>query len=184
LTSINSNTDFPAGYLHPASHGSGLLGGGYAGFNYQINRLVIGIDGDYSRSNLTASLVDIGPLSGRTTNKFDQVKWVSTLAGRFGYAVDNWMIYAKVGAAWADFEGTYVNPTGSSISSNTRDGWTLGAGVEWGFDAHWSAKLEYDYANFGTTSFNATAATGFNTGVPFSATSALNMLKLGIAYRF
>lgn len=185
LTSVNSNVDFAAGYVHPASYGSGLLGGGYAGFNYQIHRFIIGIDGDYSRSNLTASLLDVGPLSGRTTTKFDQVKWISAVTIRFGYVVDNWMVFAKSGAAWAGFEGTYINPTGTAISSDTRGGWTLGAGIEWSFNAHWSAKLEYDYANFGTASFGTTGVAGASVGnsTPFTAASSLSMIKLGLAYR-
>jgi hypothetical protein len=42
---------------------------------------------------------------------------------------------------------------------HTRVGWTVGTGVEWAFWNDWSAKLEYDYMNFGTRTFNEPGAT-------------------------
>jgi outer membrane immunogenic protein len=39
--------------------------------------------------------------------------------------------------------------------SETRAGWTAGAGAEWLFFPRWSAKLEYLYYDLGNVSFNA-----------------------------
>jgi outer membrane immunogenic protein len=186
VTTVNATAHFPAGYSHAASHGNGILGGGYAGFNYQINRFVLGIDADYSRANLIGSESDVSPLTGVINHDTEQVKWIATLTGRLGYAVDNWMFFGKAGAAWAGFNGNGILTTvATNVSSTTRDGWTLGAGVEWGFAAHWSAKLEYDYVNFGTSNYNRTTTSGMSPPIiPFSATSSLDMIKLAIAYRF
>ncbi len=186
VTTVNANMHFPAGYSHAASHGSGFLGGGYAGFNYQIGQFVFGIDGDYSWAKLIGSEADVSPFTGVVNHDTERVKWITTLTGRLGYAVDNWLFFGKGGAAWAGFVGNGGTPTvGTNFSSTTRDGWTLGAGVEWGFAAHWSAKLEYDYVNFGTSKYNRTTTSGTSPPIlPFSATSSLNMVKLGLAYRF
>jgi opacity protein-like surface antigen len=75
----------------------------------------------------------------------------------------------------------------SSTTSSTRNGWTVGTGAEWGFAAHWSVKLEYDYVGFNTSATTITevsAATGAVTFPTRSTTSHLNMVKAGVAYRF
>ena len=76
--------------------------------------------------------------------------------------------------------------TSTGSSSTNRNGWTLGTGVEWGFAAHWSAKLEYDYVHFNTVSYNATDTTalGVVTTPAKSATSYMNIVKAGVSYRF
>jgi opacity protein-like surface antigen len=64
-----------------------------------------------------------------------------------------------------------------------KGGWAMVRGLA----GSWSAKVEYDYANFGTTNFTST-----NTAVPSgtittlgrSATSSLNVFKAGIEYCF
>jgi outer membrane immunogenic protein len=178
--------------------GSGFIGGGYAGYNYQIKQFVIGIDGDYSWASLTGSNSTISP-TGFTDRQNDKVKWLATVTGRLGYAVDNWLFFGKGGWAWAGFSGTSAEfnvagvNTANGTYSTTRDGWTLGTGVEWGFARNWSAKVEYDYVKFSTANYNESDTnTGVGGGSPAgtvnvfgrSATSYLNIFKLGVAYRF
>jgi len=188
----DGTVNFPPGFAHNAAHGSGWLGGGYAGFNYQINQFVIGIDGDYSWADLSGSSSDIGP-TGFLNTGTEKVKWVATLTGRLGYAVNDWMFFGKAGWAWAGFSGTSstfdvggVN-TNNNTNAQTRNGWTIGTGVEWAFAPHWSTKLEYDYVKFNTSNYNNTDITvpgGVVTTPGRIATSSLSMVKLGIAYRF
>ena len=192
-TDVDGTTAFPPGFVHSAISYSGFLGGGYAGFNYQINQFVIGIDGDYSWADLTGSASEASPLISTTTSYNDKINWIATLTGRLGYAMNNWMIFVKGGGAWAGFSGTTNTVTSggaaysSGTNSATRDGWTIGTGVEWGFAPHWSTKLEYDYVDFSTSNFNSTVTRVSNGNVTTparSATSYLNMVKLGVAYRF
>src|SRR5262249_54798728 len=84
--------------------------------------------------------------------------WLSTIRGRAGLAYGPWLLYGTGGLAIARlrftdlFLGTHgVGPIYSSVS-DTRLGWTAGAGVEFGFAAAWSAKLEYLHADFGSVS--------------------------------
>ena len=161
-TDVDGTLAFPPGYVHPAINYSGVLGGGYAGFNYQINQFIIGIDGDYSWADLTGSASEASQINAPMTSFNDKIKWIATLTGRLGYAMNNWMIFVKGGGAWAGFSSsTNTVTTGgaafsSGSSSETRDGWTVGTGVEWGFAPHWSTKLEYDYVGFSTSNFNST----------------------------
>jgi outer membrane immunogenic protein len=191
LTAADGTVNFPPGYVHNSVHGNGWLGGGYAGFNYQAGQFVVGIDGDYTGADLRGSTSDIGP-TGFTNISTEKVKWIATVTGRAGYAVNNWLFFAKGGGAWAGFNGisstfnTAGNLTNTDTNGQTRSGWTAGLGVEWGFADHWSAKVEYDYVKFSTSNYNNTAVTvaGVVTFPGRSATSDLNMVKAGIAYRF
>jgi outer membrane immunogenic protein len=193
-TDVDATASYPAGFVDSAINYSGVLGGLYGGFNYQINQFVIGIDGDYSWADLTGSGSDTSPINGGHTNYSDKIKWVATLTGRLGYAMNyNWMIFVKGGGAWADFSGSSATfsaagvNTSNGTASETRTGWTIGGGTEWGFAPHWSAKLEYDYVDFSTANWNSTltnVATGAVTTPARSATSYMNIVKLGVAYRF
>ena len=89
---------------------SGFLGGGQVGFNYQINpQWVLGIEADIAgttiRDSVNASFVfpsapGLPPMVA-TTGASASLDWVSTLAARFGYGFDRWLVYGKVGGAWA-----------------------------------------------------------------------------------
>jgi outer membrane immunogenic protein len=67
-------------------------------------------------------------------------------------------------------------------------------GVEYAFLPNWSVKLEYNYIDFGTRSFNASIAANpaFGTGlaplagaqVPTSVTENEHLVKAGVNYRF
>jgi outer membrane immunogenic protein len=195
-TNVDGTASFPPGYVHNQVNYSGVLGGGYAGFNYQINQFVLGIDGDYSWSGLKGSVTDVSPTgNGATTQGNDKINWIATLTGRLGYAMNNWLFFGKAGGAWAGFSSTSASFNGAGAnsangtSSSTRSGWTIGTGVEWGFAPHWSTKLEYDYVKFSTASFSTTETSvlpvpGVVTSLGRNATSNLSMVKLGVAYRF
>jgi outer membrane immunogenic protein len=186
--------DFPAGFMLKTLHASGLLGGGYAGFNYQINQFVIGIEGDYSWANLVGSAGTVGVLGG-TQDRTAHINWIATLAGRLGYAVNDWMLFGKAGWTWEGlhangsvFDVAGVNTSNFVTPQQTRNGPTIGTGVEWGFARNWSDKLEYDYVKFNnknnyTISIGAISGSVF-TGVTSVSVSSLNVVKLGVAYRY
>ena len=65
--------------------------------------------------------------------------------------------------------------------SDTRWGWTAGAGVDWAFASHWSANLEYDYYGFGTrTSTFADQANVFQG--PVSVRQSIQVVKVGLNF--
>jgi opacity protein-like surface antigen len=69
-----------------------------------------------------------------------------------------------------------------SAPSANRFGWTIGLGTEWAVFDHWSVFGEWDYMNFGTHTVTLTDA--FFGSTQFSAKQQVNVLKLGINYRF
>lgn len=194
-TELNTTgTNFPAVYTFNPVNMNGVLGGFYGGYNYQINRFLVGIDADYTFAKLTGTGIDVSPITGNIFRYPTTMNWISTTTGRLGYVNNNWLWFAKGGWAWAEFDQSSVQSTpglvltGASLSPATsaRDGWTVGGGAEWRLSGHWLAKFEYDYVRFDRTSFSTMSINP--TGIPalstISPASSLNMLKAGAAYRF
>jgi outer membrane immunogenic protein len=191
-TDITGTTSVPPGFVGGSTDLSGALGGFYGGYNYQVNKYLVGIDGDFSWSGVTGTSTDIGPLNGHSLNHTDQMDWITSATGRLGYTSDNWLLFAKGGWAWAQWGGSTTNTLGAaffgrSTSSTIRDGWTVGAGVEYGVTSHISLKAEYDYVGFQTANYNSTDIPAAGTPVTtpsHSSTSSMNIFKGGLAARF
>ena len=66
------------------------------------------------------------------------------------------------------------------LNRNHHDGYTVGAGLEYMFAQNWSAKVEYQYYNFGNTNFVTPAVlTAFG-----SNRNDEHTVKVGVNYRF
>jgi outer membrane immunogenic protein len=156
---------------------SGFIGGGQIGANWQINALVLGIEGDFDWTGLKASGHDS---VGNTINTNTQ--WTSTVTGRVGAAFDRLLVYAKGGVAFAR-DNDSLNIFGTTASASlTRTGWTAGAAFEYAFAPNWSAKIEYDYLGFGNETLNLPIG-----GIPtYSTNASLNVqeVKAGINFKF
>jgi outer membrane immunogenic protein len=190
-TDNTGSTSVPPGFQGGPTNLKGALGGLYGGYNYQINQYLVGIDYDFSWADATGNSTDIGPLNGHTLRHSDDMDWITTVTGRLGYTSNNLLLFAKGGWAWARFDGSTVNSLGAAVfgtsaSSETRDGWTVGAGVEYGVTPHVSLKLEYDYVGFETANFTSTdtSAAGVVSTPSKSTTSSMNIVKGGVAVRF
>jgi outer membrane immunogenic protein len=158
--------------------GAGFLGGGQAGANLQIKRLVLGIEGDFGYAGLKGSRTDaLGQSISTNTN------WTSTATGRIGAAFDRLLLYGKGGVAFARDQNSFTDLAGNSArNALTRTGWTAGIGLEYGISANWSAKVEYDYLSFGSQALNFTTPT-----MPsYSTNAGLNIqeIKAGLNFRF
>jgi outer membrane immunogenic protein len=99
------------------------------------------------------------------------------------------------GVAWAEvndtFTGSTTNPlvalNGPSVSfSQTKSGGTVGAGVETRLWGGWSTKLEYLYANLGSTdrAFTATNGAGDFATLTSNHSVSDHMVRFGLNYRF
>ena len=87
----------------------------------------------------------------------------------------------KGGAAWVRDEHTRTTSAGSFLSSAklTRNGWTVGGGLEWMLAPNWSIFVEYDYMDFGNK------RVAFRPGI-FTADidQRLQTVLVGVNYRF
>jgi outer membrane immunogenic protein len=171
---------------------SGFLGGGQIGFNVQSGNWVFGIEGQASWTNAD------GRHDTPTVFFTTEVKWLGTIAGRIGWAQDRLLLYVKGGAAFARDEhavGTNVTIVFANTTLNpgqvlwegdkTRWGWMVGAGLEYGLSPNWSAKIEYNYMDFGDKdiTFHTVAPLPPLTTV-FNIDQRMHVVKAGINYRF
>jgi len=109
--------------------------------------------------------------------------WLADVTGRVGVvALDRALIYLKGGVAWeeASFSvGNTLTFAGTSFTMNasgsgTQTGGLLGMGMEYGFLTHWSAKIEYNFIDFGNRSFSAPiSATPPLAGMPLAGLNAI-----------
>ena len=151
---------------------TGGMIGGTAGYNWQGagSPWVFGLEGDIDWTNLKASTA-CGALNCQTRNN-----WLGTARGRVGYAFDRFLPYFTGGLAVGDIE---ANRTGLIGSTSTNAGWTVGVGIEGVIAGNWTAKLEYLYADLGSTTCIAVAC-----GVATNVDLTVNVVRGGLNYRF
>ena len=144
-----------------STNASGFIGGGQVGAQMQYQHFVIGIEGDFQGS--TQSHSDTFSVGATPVTVSGKMPWFGTVRGRFGYAVDNILLYGTAGAAFVDgkLTGSALGVTASF--ENTHTGWTAGGGLEWFFAPQWSAKIEYlylDSGNIGLTNVGGVTLNG------------------------
>src|SRR4030088_414788 len=135
-----------------------LLGGVQAGADYQFGaNFVAGVEGQYSWLGGANNGI-VFPGGFIYTN---DRRALGSLTGRVGYAWGPALIYVKGGYAYSDNRETLTlggTPIAFALDRSHRDGYTVGAGVEYMFAQSWSAKAEYQYYNFGSSRFIAPLA--------------------------
>jgi len=161
--------------------GGRFMGGVQGGFDYQFApNFVMGVEAQYSWLNSNTTGVTF-PGGGTITSSNNQI---GSVTGRAGYTWGPGLIYAKGGYAWRDNPNLGVNVAGVPVAFTTdgthKDGWTVGAGLEYMFAPNWSAKAEYQYYNFGNTTFTGGPAP--IVGSRFKDDE--HTVKVGVNYRF
>ena len=134
-----------------------FIGGGQIGYNWQLGSWVLGVEGDVAwRHGTDATTFTSGNAFGDFATFNTEQNWVGTVRPRVGFAANNWLVYGTGGVAFGGFKHslTETRPgvvTRMTADSDTKTGWTAGAGVEYAFANHWSLGVEYLYMDFGTT---------------------------------
>jgi outer membrane autotransporter protein len=140
--------------------------------------------------------------SGFQQTCHDNMNWSATVAARLGYVWNpHTLIYAKAGVAVAEetfsatcnsgplngqlFAGTgenCVNASGAFVNnasaSTTAVGWMLGYGTEFALTAHWTAKAEFDWTEFGHKSVVLSDGSAINTY------QSVAQAKVGVNYKW
>ena len=180
-----------------------FIGGGQIGGNYQIGNFVIGgeWDGDWASNNNNHNINNIGVITpgGTILVTNNNNRWITTVAARFGWAVDHWLFYGKAGGGWVGSNNLTITnlTTGVSLTcgtfstltncgNNNTGGWLVGAGFEYAFTNNWTVKLEYDYLGLGNRSFFIPATAPFLANDTFTSGNSRNvqMVKVGFNYLF
>ncbi len=108
---------------------SGFAEGGYAGYSWQSGKGIFGIEVDASpaRRNFSAGC-DVGGVYCVT-----QVSGVYSARARFGWVIDNGMIYGTAGVALTPWDASVLNAASQRLDQATglNAGVAVGAGLEY-----------------------------------------------------
>jgi outer membrane immunogenic protein len=171
---------------------NGGLAGLQTGYNWQIHRLVFGIETDIQWTGEHGGASFPCPTAcspnGPVMATLDpSLRWFGTLRGRLGVTSSHVMAYVTGGLAFGEVktDGTFsgfnlagLPMAGTFSGSSTKAGWTMGAGAEAVLDRNWTGKIEYLYMDLGTISVIPPVAGGFSSRVTD------NILRVGVSYQF
>jgi outer membrane immunogenic protein len=152
---------------------SSFFGGGQIGYNWQFApNWVLGIEGDIGGLSHKRTYIDED--TDFISHKSD---WLASITGRLGYTWGPGLLYVKGGAAFRDSGSFSTSWTGYSAS--TKDtGYTIGGGLEYMFAPSWSAKVEYQYYDFGKTNVY------IDGDWDSSYKNEIHTVKVGVNYHF
>ena len=159
----------------------GPVFGGHMGCNYQFQSIVIGIEGDIEKSLIDGNRAYI--LATTLRDHSTDFDWQASIRGRLGFASGSALYYVTGGWAWAETESVLSNlPLHSPILtySTTRDGWTLGAGIENQLAANLTGRIEYRYTELD----GMTGAQQSSIIVDRQKDSDLHTIRLGLSVKF
>jgi outer membrane immunogenic protein len=165
-----------------------FIGGGTAGYNLQIDNVVLGVEGDLGVIDPNGS----GIIPSSTPPNHQDTTLDSGLygdvTGRLGLAFGPALIYAKGG--WAFFDGeakqTTTKPGFVTHGTDTFEGWTLGGGVEYLLAKNVSVKVEYQHFDFRPEVGDQTSITDPPVGHVYHNWTDLTIdsVNAGVAYHF
>jgi outer membrane immunogenic protein len=203
----------PAGSITSANTKlNGAIAGLQAGYNWQRDKLVFGIEGDIQWSGqkgssdfLCAAFINGPPtctpastfvppgVTGTALSLDQKLQWFGTLRGRIGVTpAPTWLVYLTGGLAVGGIktDGTLTGLTPALVlvsatgsSTTTKAGWTIGAGVEGVISGPWTGKIEYLYVDYGTVNGTFVNAPAL-VQANFSSRITDNVLRIGLNRRF
>jgi outer membrane immunogenic protein len=177
------------------------------GYNWQKQNWVFGIEADIQITGqkgdtnffcpggvcTTATFLPAATLiDSSTLNK--KLKWFGTLRLRGGMTVTPTVLayltgghavgghQVRRGAEWLLRRPPVSAPFSAS---NTKFGWTVGAGIEGQLSGRWTGKIEYLYIDFGAADLTALLPTNAPPlAVNFSSHITDNILRVGVNYHY
>jgi outer membrane immunogenic protein len=188
-----------------ASSSSGaFVGGGQAGYNYQVGSGVFGVEADIdgtslSKSGSFTSVARVGGAGGPTLtmNASGKLDYLGTIRARAGFTPwDRFLVYATGGFAYGGAHtsaSVVANGTGAvwtGSNNPVRTGWTIGGGVEYAITQNIALRGEYLYYDLGKqatiTAGNAAAVAALGTATFLSTSTQYNgsVVRAGVDYKF
>ncbi len=193
LKSVNFNNFYAPSFSTAKTSDDGSFTGGIqAGYNYQMGNAVFGLEADFNylgaekkfvANTLAANGGILDELSAHS-----EAQWFGTLRPRLGFTpVDRLLVYATGGLAYGQVK-TRVNYTDFSgytlggSTSDTRIGWTVGAGAEYAITNNITVKGEYAYVDLGNEKITVMDPGG--NFVHANDPASFHIIRAGVNYKF
>jgi outer membrane immunogenic protein len=178
--SVVCPTTCPAAY-DPEMSGHGVAFDVHAGWNYQIDQIVLGLEGNWAFGGKVAQNREPAEMTEMNFKHIGQIR------ARLGMAFDDTLVYAVGGAAFVNTEfSTSDYPTGSGYSASDKKwvtGFVVGGGIEHAFTDRISARLEYTYMGLPDTEF-ALYNPAYGTATVNHNFEGVHAVTLGVSYNF
>lgn len=133
---------------------SGLVAGAQAGYNWQLNSIVLGVEGDLGYLGGEGSQISVAPGANGEVVGEARGGLYATFRGRIGLAVDRLLVFATGGVigvnTGARVTDQFAPTTLLTNRQGFRAGWTAGGGVEYAIAQKWTLKADYLYYDLGT----------------------------------
>jgi outer membrane immunogenic protein len=140
-------------YLHTSTSGfaephnfqpKSPIGGTHAGWQGQWDNWVFGVEGSFNWTRLDEKRTSLARAPVFKTFELDHM---ATVVGKAGYAVNNWLIYAKGGWAGANIrtEGTSPVSGVTAVPRNWENGLTVGGGFDYLVAPGWILGVDFNY---------------------------------------
>jgi len=134
-------------------NGCGWSGGLLTGFNYQIDNIVLGLEGDWTWGSRTGKHTDIVTPPGVIQRDHYKIQWQTSLRARVGVlSTDQTLLYLTGGISWLKGTLKETNPLVVS-DSKQHTGYILGGGIEHAFTENLHLRAEYLYGSYGKETY-------------------------------
>jgi outer membrane immunogenic protein len=188
------STNPPVDLLGPKLRGG--LYGGHAGYNWQFDRTVAGLELDLSVASVGGSAqvqYTVAPTTF-TESRAPEIEALGSIRARLGWLpIDNLLLYGTAGLGWeriGTVSGFASEAPGGSVTSSTynaadRFGWVVGAGAEMLLPGgNWIGRLEYLHYGFGTIADTGVITNAAGTTPLRAGNQGVDVLRAGVSYKF
>ena len=158
----------------------GFLAGLYAGYNWQLDGIVFGAEGDFGLGDVSGNGL-AGPPPA--TDYTYRLNWNAHLRGRIGLPADNALFYLAGGLAVASHTlGIDYGPVLMTVGEDTQVhvGWTIGAGAELALADNMVLRAEYLYDDYGSRVYTDQQTTPEHYDVRITA----HTVRAGVSLKF
>lgn len=195
VNGVNFNVGNGAFVSRDTNNDGSFTGGAQVGYNYQMGSVVLGVETDFNYINAEKKYDAQGAYFnnagtfGHEVNAESKVEWFGTVRGRIGYTpVDRLMVFVTGGLAYGSIKNkiSYTD-FGNGYSfygskSDTRAGWTLGAGAEYAITNNITVKGEYAYVDLGDNTLQVVNRA--NEHVSMKESTNFHVVRAGVNYKF
>ena len=147
----------------------------HAGFDYQMGSVVVGVVGEYGRTDISDSVAAFSttPAFYTLTRK---LKDTASLRARVGFASGNTLVYGTGGVAWGKIRNSFSTSNTANVFTNSGNddawGYRAGGGIEQRLRGGFSIGVQYLYTSLKDDDFRVRAGGPAPAGNPFLRTNA------------
>ncbi len=133
-------------------NGCGVSGGIVGGFNYQLQNIVLGLEGDFVWGGNVGWHNEWQSPTYTQRDRFD-VDWMASVRLRAGILMNqNTLLYATGGFGWLRGELS-TNLAASNAYSNTHTGYVVGGGIEHALTENIHLRAEYLFSSYNNKTY-------------------------------